>query len=203
VDQLRTFSPGSPSRRGKMGQRKSGRGAACTVAIRTQWWDSLPKCTRRSTLDEARARVLASRDAASRVHVDAARCGRLQIARTDERGAVAGAFHDAHFRGSSSEAWMRTRGAERVMRTRGPDGALADFAVEWVIGGKRMQDAVTRFDDGRWQVLPVYYQVTQRKWVDYTEAKQGPLAPDHPFYWTNFRRMANRECLDCHTTGLE
>ncbi len=115
---------------------------------------------------------------------------------------VVGNFAGAHFTGSSSEAWMQRRGGSPTMRTRGPDGALADFAVDWVIGGKRMQDDVTVFADGRWQVLPVYYQVTQRRWVDYTESKQGPLAPDHPFYWTNLRRMANRECLDCHTTGL-
>jgi hypothetical protein len=121
-----------------------------------------------------------------------------------DRANVVGDFHGAHFRGSSSEAWMTTRSDGRdVMRTHGPDGTLADFAVDWVIGGKRMQDDVTLFGDGRWQVLPVYYQVTQKKWVDYTEAKQGRLAPDNPFYWTNLRRMANRECLDCHTTGLE
>jgi predicted CXXCH cytochrome family protein len=88
------------------------------------------------------------------------------------------------------------------MRTGGPDGRPADFAVSWVIGGKRMQDSLTAFPDGRWQVLPVYYHVTGGAWVDYTESKQGALGPDHPFYWTNFRRTANRECLDCHTTGL-
>ena len=124
------------------------------------------------------------------------------LARADATSVV-GDFRDAHFRGSSSEAWMRREGGRDVMRTRGPDGVVGDFAVDWVIGGKRMQDDVTVFADGRWQVLPVYYQVTQKKWVDYTEAKQGPLSPDHPFYWTNLRRMANRECLDCHVTALE
>ncbi|MGZ3405952.1 MAG: multiheme c-type cytochrome, partial [Polyangia bacterium] len=124
------------------------------------------------------------------------------LARAD-RASLVGDFHGAHFAGSSSEAWMKERGDRAVMRTHGPDGALADFAVDWVIGGKRMQDDLTVFPDGRWQVLPVYFQVTQRRWVDYTEAKQGRLAPDHPFYWTNLRRMANRECLDCHVTGLD
>lgn len=119
------------------------------------------------------------------------------------RGSVEGDFGGAHFAGTSSEAWTRRRGDRFVMRTRGPGGAVADFDVDWVIGGKRMQDAVTLFADGRWQVLPVYWQVARRAWVDYTESKQGPLSPDHPFYWTNFRRMANRECLDCHTTGLK
>ncbi|MEM9492070.1 MAG: multiheme c-type cytochrome, partial [Myxococcota bacterium] len=50
---------------------------------------------------------------------------------------------------------------------------------------------------------PVYYHVRSESWVDYTEKKQGRLTPSHPFYWTNFRRTANRECLDCHATGLE
>ena len=44
--------------------------------------------------------------------------------------------------------------------------------------------------DGRWQVLPVYFHTTGKAWVDYTEAKQGALTPEHPFYWTNSRRMA-------------
>jgi hypothetical protein len=117
---------------------------------------------------------------------------------------VAGRFDDAHFKGTSSEAWMSRRGERYVMRTRGRDGQLADYDVSWLIGGKRMQDTVTRFDDGRWQVLPVYFHVTGRgQWVDYNESKQGAVPPDHPFYWTNFRRTANKECLDCHSTGLD
>ena len=101
------------------------------------------------------------------------------------------------------ECWLRA--LERTAGARGlvDPGALADFAVDWVIGGKRMQDDLTVFADGRWQVLPVYFQVTPKKWVDYTETTQGRLLPDHPFYWTNLRRMANRECLDCHVTGLD
>jgi Cytochrome c3/Doubled CXXCH motif (Paired_CXXCH_1)/Cytochrome c554 and c-prime len=116
--------------------------------------------------------------------------------------AVAGNFGNAHFTGSSSEAWMTRKGETSVMRAPGADGALADFRVDWVIGGKRMQDNITVRPDGRWQVLPVYFHVTQHAWVDYTETKQGALTPEHPFYWTNVRRMANHECLDCHTTDL-
>ncbi len=119
-----------------------------------------------------------------------------------KRPYVVGNFNNAHFAGTSSEAWMKRAGDRHVMRARDVAGAPADFDVHWVIGGKRMQDNVTVLPDGRWQVLPVYYHVTGKAWVDYTEAKQGPLTPEHPFYWTNVRRMANRECLDCHTTAL-
>lgn len=115
---------------------------------------------------------------------------------------IVGNFANTHFAGTSSEAWMRHKGRVSTMRTHGPTGDLADFRVDYVIGGKRMQDTVTVFPDGRWQVLPVYFHVADRTWVDYTEAKQGQLSPDSPFYWTNARRMANHECLDCHTTGL-
>ncbi len=116
---------------------------------------------------------------------------------------VAGNFGNVHFKGASSEASMRVAGGKRVMQTVGTDGVSAAFSVDWVIGGRRMQDAVHVFPDGRWQVLPVYFHVTGRgEWVDYTETKQGALGPQHPFFWANFRRMANRECMDCHVTGL-
>ena len=149
-------------------------------------------------------------------YVGSARCGQCHaeereawrhswhasaLARPEGR-AVRGDFSGAHYAGTSSEAWMKRRGGAPVMRTRGLDGQPADFAVDWLIGGKRMQDDVTVLPDGRWQVLPVYYHVTGHEWVDYTEKKQGAIGPDHPFYWANFRRMANHECLDCHTTGL-
>jgi hypothetical protein len=116
---------------------------------------------------------------------------------------VVAAFDGRHFHGTSTEAWMRRRGGRYLMRTRSPEGVLADFPVDWVIGGEHMQDTITVFPDGRWQVLPVYWHASERAWVDYTEEKQGALTPGHPFFWANFRRTANRECLDCHTTGLE
>ncbi len=118
-------------------------------------------------------------------------------------GSVVGDFNGAHFKGLSSEAWMRREDSLYVVRTRDQDGVIHDYQVQWVLGGKRMQDPVTVLDDGRWQVLPVYYHVTAHEWVDFTEARQGPVGPSHPFFWTNFRRTANRECMDCHTTGLE
>ncbi|MFP2906748.1 tetratricopeptide repeat protein [Pyxidicoccus sp. 3LFB2] len=117
---------------------------------------------------------------------------------------VVGDFRKTHFKGDSSEAWMRRDGEHHHMRTRGADGQLAEFPVQWVIGGKRMQDPVTTMPEGRWQVLPVYFHVTGKgEWVDYSEAKQGALTPDHPFFWTNFRRSAQHACLDCHVTGLD
>ena len=117
---------------------------------------------------------------------------------------VVGRFDGAHFKGASSEAWTGRDDKTYVMRTADRSGTLHDYSVPWVIGGKRMQDAVAVMDDGAWQILPVYFHVTGRgEWVDYNESKQGFVSPDHPFFWMNFRRTANHECLDCHTTGLK
>jgi len=99
---------------------------------------------------------------------------------------------------------MSRNGNAFVMRTRDRENKLADYPVAWVIGGKRMQDSITIMPDGRWQVLPVYFHVTGGgAWVDYNEAKQGHITADHPYFWTNFRRTANKECIECHATGVD
>lgn len=116
---------------------------------------------------------------------------------------VVGDFVNTHFKGESSEAWMSRHDQSFAMRTRGPTGAVDEFPVQWVVGGKRMQDPVTMFPDGRWQVLPIYFHVTGKgEWVDYSESRQGVLSSDHPFFWSNWQRNAQHSCLDCHTTGL-
>ena len=98
---------------------------------------------------------------------------------------------------------MLMRQGTYVMRTADREGHVDDHRVNWLVGGKRMQDMLTELDDGRWQVLPVYFHVTGRgEWVDYNEAKQGIVGPTHPFFWQNVRRTANRECLSCHATGV-
>lgn len=117
---------------------------------------------------------------------------------------VVGRFTATRFAGTSSEALMKrdARGGF-VMRTRGQGEAAEDYPVSWVVGGRHMQDNLTAFPDGRWQILPVYFHVTSKQWVDYTETKQGALDHAHPFYWTNVRRLVQHECLDCHVTGME
>ncbi len=116
---------------------------------------------------------------------------------------VVGDFANAHYKGDSSEAWMTRRDERSFMRTQGPTGAVSEYPVDWVVGGKRMQDPITRMPDGRWQVLPIYFHVTGKgEWVDYSESKQGALSTDHPFFWSNWQRNSQHSCLDCHVTGL-
>jgi len=89
------------------------------------------------------------------------------------------------------------------MTAAGRDGTRRSWPAAWAIGGRRMQDFLTPFPDGRLQVLPVYWHATKSEWVDYTTLKQGPLDRQHPFFWTNYARTFNKECLACHVTGEE
>lgn len=117
---------------------------------------------------------------------------------------VVGRFTNVSFAGTSSEALM-LRGAKGsyVMRTKGQGSEPADYVVSHVVGGRHMQDTLTELPDGRWQILPVYFHVTSRQWVDYNEARQGTTDPGHSYYWTNVRRMVQHECMDCHVTGMQ
>lgn len=186
----------------------------CRRTPLTQQARTRPNRVSHSRASEEDDALLPSRDA----YVGSERCGECHEQKLERwkhdwhsralasasTSTVVGNFASAHYAGKSNEAWMSTHASTYLMRTRNRQGALSDYAVSWVIGGKRMQDAVTVMPDGRWQVLPVYYHVTGGgAWVDYNEKKQGVVGPDHPFFWTNFRRTANHECLECHTTGLD
>lgn len=89
-----------------------------------------------------------------------------------------------------------------AMNAAGRDGAMRTWPVAFSIGGRRMQDFLTPFAGGRLQVLPIYWHATgSGEWVDYTTVKQGDLDPEHPFFWTNYARTFNKECVSCHVTG--
>lgn len=127
--------------------------------------------------------------------------GRALAAAT--RATVEGRFEPPYaFDRGSTRAETSRRGESFVMRAPDRAGVARDFAVAFTVGGRRMQDYLTPFPDGRLQVLPIYWHVTGRgEWVDLTTLKQGALDREHPFFWTNYARTFNKECLTCHVTG--
>jgi predicted CXXCH cytochrome family protein len=116
---------------------------------------------------------------------------------------VLGNFRSYKFDREGTTAEMFTEGEKFFMKARDRTSSFNDYQVAFTFGAKHMQDYLTVLPNGRIQVLPVYYHVTGKEWVDFTTIRQGRLSPDHPFYWTNFRRSFNKECFDCHVTGME
>ncbi|HEX5136076.1 MAG TPA: cytochrome c3 family protein [Planctomycetota bacterium] len=96
-------------------------------------------------------------------------------------------------------------GAE--MACENPDGSAGRFPVEFVVGSRRIQMYLTRFDDGRLQVLPVFLEVPRQRWFDYADFVFGgpaklEIPADSPNAWTTYARNFNSRCGRCHTTNF-
>jgi len=91
-------------------------------------------------------------------------------------------------------------GPGAFMTTEGPDGRQK-FAVDRVIGIRRVQMFTTPLDRGRIQVLPVFLEVPPKRWFDFTDFIFGK--PQHfvlgpADQWYTFARNFNSRCITCH-----
>ena len=87
----------------------------------------------------------------------------------------------------------------------GPDGTPRPYSIDLVLGIRDHQVFLTRFPDGRYQVLPSTYDMQKQTWFDATDGlivSDHALTPGEPYYWTSRGRSWNRECFDCHLSGM-
>ena len=70
------------------------------------------------------------------------------------------------------------------------------FEVGYTLGALRFQGYLARLPDGRMYVLPVFWQVASRRWVDWREITPVPDG-DH-----DLRQIWNVTCFNCHATNL-
>ncbi|HMC83808.1 MAG TPA: ammonia-forming cytochrome c nitrite reductase subunit c552, partial [Candidatus Polarisedimenticolia bacterium] len=102
---------------------------------------------------------------------------------------------------------MSIRNGKYFMETEGTDGAYHDYPVDVVLGWVQTQFYVTRFPDGRYQVLPTYWDMKANVWYDQSE---GPifgtgrkLTPKDQQYWANRGSTWNAVCSGCHGSQVE
>jgi len=77
--------------------------------------------------------------------------------------------------------------------------------VDYVLGARQHENYLTRFDDGRLQMLPVYYDLNQKRWFDSAEGTLElghSLNPGDYYFWTNHGRTWNKRCFDCHASQM-
>ena len=70
------------------------------------------------------------------------------------------------------------------------------FPVEYTLGFKRYQGYMSTLPDGRMYVLPVFWHVESKRWLDWKE-----LAPV-PDGAHGVRQIWNVNCFNCHATNL-
>lgn len=95
---------------------------------------------------------------------------------------------------------MTTSQGKYFVSTTGPQGREDIYLVAYVLGGSWKQRYLTQFANGEFYVLPVQWNVAERRWEDF----QGLLksAPGQKDFWSAPERSWNRECAGCHVTAL-
>lgn len=110
---------------------------------------------------------------------------------------VAGDFDDASFADHGRAYRMETRNGRRFISVSHGGRPSQRFEVHYTLGAKRFQGYLTRLPDGRLYVLPVFWHVAQRRWVDWKEITPVPDG-DH-----DLRQIWNVTCFNCHATNLD
>jgi len=120
--------------------------------------------------------------------------------------AVLGDFDDASFTHEGVTSTFFRVGERFRIRTDGPDGAPAEFDVEYVFGITPLQQYLVRLPGGRLQALTTAWDTRAadaggQRWFS-IYAEPGIDSGD-PLHWTGVFQNWNASCAFCHSTALE
>ncbi len=75
-------------------------------------------------------------------------------------------------------------------------GESTTYQVDYAIGSRRVQGYMSRLQDGRLYLLPVYWQIGTQSWFD------SSLITPHTDEGVGVKQYWNTNCLACHATDL-
>ena len=110
---------------------------------------------------------------------------------------VAGNFDNVSFADHGRAYRMETRDGRRFISVSHGGRPAERFEVHYTLGAKRFQGYLSRLPDGRLYVLPAFWHVAQRRWLDWKEITPVPDG-DH-----DLRQIWNASCFNCHATNLD
>ena len=70
------------------------------------------------------------------------------------------------------------------------------FTVEYTLGSKRYQGYLAKLPAGRIYVLPVFWHVESKRWIDWKEITPIPEGAH------GIRQIWNENCFNCHATNI-
>ena len=70
------------------------------------------------------------------------------------------------------------------------------FSVDYTLGFKRFQGYLSTLPDGRMYVLPAFWHVESRRWIDWKEITPVPDGAH------GLRQVWNTNCFNCHGTNI-
>ncbi len=114
---------------------------------------------------------------------------------------VLGDFANAVFEMHGVTSRFYHKDSRYFVLTQGPGGEMGEFEITHTFGWYPLQQYLVPFPGGRWQCLPIAWDVEEKKWYH--------LYPDAPpdykdwLYWTNAGQNWNGMCAECHSTNLK
>jgi predicted CXXCH cytochrome family protein len=116
------------------------------------------------------------------------------IGETEVRGDFAsGARLDANGR----RYQMSTRDGRRYIAVSHGGRPFEEFEAQYTLGALRVQGYLSTLPDGRIYVLPAFWHLGEKRWIDWKEITPVPDS-DH-----DLRQIWNVNCFNCHATNLE
>ncbi|MCU0596484.1 MAG: hypothetical protein MUC98_13625, partial [Desulfobacterota bacterium] len=114
---------------------------------------------------------------------------------------VLGDFNNAVFQAHGITSHFYRKDGKFFVRTQGPEGKMGDFEVQYTFGWFPLQQYLVPFPAGRFQCLPIAWDVREKKW--YHLYPNEALDPKDWLYWTNAAQNWNGMCAECHSTNLK
>jgi predicted CXXCH cytochrome family protein len=130
-------------------------------------------------------------------HRQWARSLHIRMTKPVSEALIVADFENASFAAHGRAYRMETRDGRRYMSVSHGGRPFQTFEVQYTLGAKRFQGYLTRLPDGRMYVLPAFWHIAERRWIDWKEITPVPDG-DH-----DLRQIWNVTCFNCHATNLD
>ena len=92
---------------------------------------------------------------------------------------------------------MRSAAGRYSIAVTQPGGTRESFDIDYTLGAKRFQGYLSRLPDGRMYVLPIFWDVAWKRWLDWSELTPIPDSSH------DVRQIWNVNCFNCHATNIQ
>ncbi|MCF7955184.1 MAG: tetratricopeptide repeat protein [Phycisphaerae bacterium] len=122
---------------------------------------------------------------------------------TNKLGAEELSPHKDYIQGKGKSFRAVIKKDEALVSVKSDEG-IKDYPIVYVLGGKNVYYFLTRLERGRFQVLPLAYDVNRKEWFDTTASavRHFDGASDEAIDWMDTPLTFNTSCFSCHISQL-
>ena len=122
----------------------------------------------------------------------------IQMTRPVAEATILGDFsRDAKLTAHGRSYQFGTRDKQPFVTVRASGRTAETHQVDYTLGSKRFQGYLSMLPDGRMYVLPVFWHVEAKRWIDWQETTPIPDGAH------DLKQIWNVNCFNCHATNLD